>query len=146
MSIYFEKACIAYGNPLVWIYGDVGYETADTEYEQVERHDQVAANGARASYYVGERRFIDRTFRWQPDARMEQWRTFFRNHGGRGKAFWYYDDAPPIYGAAGNFGAGLNYGGTSVGVLVYLENTEFRPEREDVDGYWMIQITMRRTV
>lgn len=146
MSIYHKKACIMYGNPGTWIYGGVGYEQADTDYEQVERSDTVAADGSRVSYYTGERRFIDRTFRWQPDSLMEQWRTFFRTFGGRGEMFWYYDDAPPICGNAGNAGGGLYCGGTSVGVLVVLENTEFRPSREDADGYWSVQLTMRRAV
>lgn len=147
MGIYYKKACIMYGNPGTWIYGDVGYEQADTDHEQVERYDHVASGGARVSYYVGERRFIERTFRWQSDALIEQWRTFFRAHGGQGREFWYYDDAPPVYGTGSLFGAaGLKYGGTSVGVLVVLENTDFRPEREDVDGYWSHHLTMRRVV
>jgi len=145
MTTYLNKACIMYGNPGTWIFGGVGYEQGDSEYEQVERYDHVAADGTRASYYVGERRFITRTFRWQTDANMENWRTFFRTWGGKGKSFYYYDDQPPIYGDGSIFGAsGLYYGGGSTGVVVVLEDTEFRPEREEVDGYWSVVLTMRR--
>lgn len=145
MSLYLKKACIMYGVN-TWIFGGVGYEQADMDSEEVERYDHIASDGGKVSYYVGERRMIDRTFRWQDDTLEESWRTFFRNSGGRGEPFWYYDDSPPICGSAGNAGGGAVCGGISTGVLVTLEPTQFRPGREDVDGYWAVQLTMRRVV
>jgi hypothetical protein len=145
MSLYYRTGAFMYGNPGTWLFTDAPKEPGDTDTEQAERYDQVASNGARVSYFVGERRFIERVFRFQSDALLAQWRTFWREHAGRGKEFWYYEDTPPIYGTGDTFGdAGLVYGGSVAGVLVRAEQTDFRPEPEEVAGYWAIQLTMRR--
>src|SRR5690349_7141324 len=123
MTTYYRKGSICYGNPGTWIHTGSPKEQSDTDTKQAERYDQKASNGQRVSYFVGNADFLERTFRWLSDAILAQFQTFWDNHAGQGKEFYYYEDQPAIYGSAGLFGAaGLVYGGSVAGVLVKMEN------------------------
>jgi len=147
---YFKQAAIAWiGIPFQTFLGRVGYEASDGEYTTVDRVDHVAADGQKVSYFIGERRFIIRSFRYQSDSALASFLSFFRTHGGQGKEFVYHEDAPPLCGLsyAGYASTSLICGGSvSAGIPVTLEDLEFRPTREEIDGYWQWVVTMRRKV
>lgn len=147
---WFIKPFFGYNNNEDYLYPGEGRENY-REPKQVERFDHVSANGQKVSYYVGGRDFIEVTIPWQTDAQLVEWQTMWDTIS-QGDEFSYHtDDSIPICGDGTISGDGTICGDPASGdtytmTTVTLEDTEFNPEPEEIDGYWRMTIRMREAV
>lgn len=130
-------------------------QTAEDEKEPhaVERIDQIAGSGKKASLYIGPRTFEEVTFRWLDelnDGKKTEALTFW-DAVKDGSEFEYVFDDSTQFAGTGVAGDGSIAGIDSDGDAIIcramtVENTEIMLTPESVEGYWMFTLRMREVV
>jgi len=105
------------------------------------------------TYYIGPRHFTEVTFRWQSETLRSEWIDFW-DIIEDGTEFYYIEDSHmPLCGGGAKCGDGSKCGthtsddSTAITTtLMTVDQDEFSPDREDVEGYYSIRLRMREYV
>lgn len=143
---------ISYNNDFDYLRPDVGLVdyTYAPDSRQVERYDNVAADGTKHSYKVGNRRIIAVQFHWQSSTLKDEWYTWW-DAVKDGSEFTYHDDDSYTLCGTGTCGSGTcgslsTQGATDRKLTCTVENTEFEMTEMQDNGYWQTPVIQMRVV
>jgi hypothetical protein len=119
-----------------------------TETLQAERYDQVAADGTRYSYFVGDRDIFDFRLQWLDDTDVDNFRPFWESVKDGSTFSIVLDDSVRKCGT-GTCGDGYFCGDDSDGdaittVSMVLDSTEMTIQPGEVHGTWSIEFVARK--
>ncbi len=124
------------------------------EPQATERFSHTAGDGSMFTYFVGDRKTFEITFvkqtRTQIDDDWQAWWDVVKS----GPLFWYHHDDSYYYSGAAGIDAGditcgdLQTAGTDETanrIPVRIDMDTFEPvQDEEVEGYWMVSLRLRR--
>jgi len=115
---------------------------------QVERYDQVAADGTRHSYRVGDRNIFTFRLTMLNDTAIDGFRTFWAGVEDGSEFSIVFDDSVRKCGT-GTCGDGYICGTDSDGdaitiVALKLDSTEVLIQPEEIHGYYSVEFTARK--
>lgn len=147
--MHLKKPYFVYSNDIVHFYPGTPAENV-TDTDGAERHDHVATDGTKMSYYVGPRVFQEVTFRWLSDAKKVEFKTFWagvRN----GSTFRFVTDDTVRRLGTGVLGDGYILGDDSDGDAISsteytMDTTDMVFSQDEVYGRWTTTIRMQEVV